>query len=330
MQHDILLVDDDPSVIQVMAHQLAGVGQRRFATSGEMALRAARANKPDLVLLDAEMPGMSGFQVCQAMKEDPQLCDVPVIFVTSHDDPEFELTGLGMGAVDYIGKPVQQELLVANQLRLKTQIDTLREAVTIDTLSRQANRAAFMGALDREWRRCWRTNEPLSLLRVDIDHFLLYVDRYGRASTNLCLRKLGGALRAVAQRPGDLVSRHGDDAFALLLPHTDRAGAEHLAHRVLDAVEDLQLPHDLSLTARHVTVSVGVASHDDRSACWTPRAFGANSTPPEPQRTAAQLAAAAETALRAACLSGRAQGWFLDVADVEAPAQAREIDPALR
>jgi CheY-like chemotaxis protein len=76
----ILLVDDDPATIQLMARILAGAGHLHFATSGADALRFAGATPPDLILLDAEMPRMSGFDVCAALKADPALADVPVIF----------------------------------------------------------------------------------------------------------------------------------------------------------------------------------------------------------------------------------------------------------
>jgi two-component system, sensor histidine kinase and response regulator len=72
---DILLVDDDPGAIQLMGRILSGEGAVRFATNGDDALRLARTSPPDLILLDAEMPGMSGFEVCAALKAEPTLAD---------------------------------------------------------------------------------------------------------------------------------------------------------------------------------------------------------------------------------------------------------------
>jgi len=79
----LLLVDDDPTVIQAMSRMLAQYPDQRFATSGEDALHLAREATPDLILLDSEMPGMTGGAVCMALKADPALASVPVIFVTS-------------------------------------------------------------------------------------------------------------------------------------------------------------------------------------------------------------------------------------------------------
>jgi DNA-binding response OmpR family regulator len=139
MRNDnILLVDDDPGAIQLMARILSNVGSLRFATSGEDALRLARESAPDLLLLDTEMPGLSGFETCRALKADPALADVPVIFVTSHGEAAFEVSGFELGAADFIAKPVSPPLLLARvktQLRVKRLSDELRRIATVDGLS---------------------------------------------------------------------------------------------------------------------------------------------------------------------------------------------------
>src|ERR1700722_17002735 len=88
----ILLVDDDLGAIQLMGHILAGVGKLRFATNGNDALRLARESAPDMILLDAEMPGMSGFELLKTLKAEPSLAEVPVIFITSHNEAGFEVS----------------------------------------------------------------------------------------------------------------------------------------------------------------------------------------------------------------------------------------------
>lgn len=153
MNDTILLVDDDPATIQLLARILAGQAQLRFATDGESALRLAREAPPDLVLLDAEMPGMDGFEVCEALKADPDLTDIPVIFVTSHSDPAFEVAGFEIGAADFISKPVAVPLVLARvkaQLRVKRMADELRRLSTSDALTGIANRRRFDEALT--WR----------------------------------------------------------------------------------------------------------------------------------------------------------------------------------
>jgi len=102
----LLLVDDDPFAIQVMGRMLSQYPNQRYATSGEVALRLARELTPDLILLDAEMPGMTGYEVCEALKSDPNLAHVPVIFVTSHSTPASKTDALRKGAADFIVKPL--------------------------------------------------------------------------------------------------------------------------------------------------------------------------------------------------------------------------------
>jgi diguanylate cyclase (GGDEF)-like protein len=238
MNDNILLVDDDPSTIQLLGRMLADVGNLRFATSGKDALRLAHESAPDLVLLDAEMPGMSGFQILEALKADPVLEDVPVIFITNHSEPTFELTGFELGAADFIARPVSAPLVVARvktQLRVKRIADELRRIATIDVLTDVANRRGFDDALEHEWRRARRAGDPLALLMIDVDHFKSFNDRYGHPAGDVCLRAVARALVGASLRPADLVARYGGEEFVVLLPQTPRVGAEHVAHSILDA-----------------------------------------------------------------------------------------------
>ncbi|OYU00302.1 MAG: hypothetical protein CFE40_03070 [Burkholderiales bacterium PBB1] len=127
----ILIVDDDAGAIQVLGRMLAGFGRLRFATRGEDALVLSRQAVPDLVLLDEGMPGLSGFDVCRAMKADPALAHVPVIFITSFDQPDFEVQALRLGAVDFITKPCVATVLqdrVRAVLRVQRQADAALRA----------------------------------------------------------------------------------------------------------------------------------------------------------------------------------------------------------
>ena len=108
----LLLVDDDTSALQVMNSMLAEYPDKRFATSGELAMRLAREEAPDLILLDVVMPGMTGFEMFDALKRDPRLANIPVVFVTAHDTEALREAGAPMGAAVFIPKP-----MVAAQLK---------------------------------------------------------------------------------------------------------------------------------------------------------------------------------------------------------------------
>jgi diguanylate cyclase (GGDEF)-like protein len=312
-----------------MARMLEGQGPLRFATSGQAALQQLQQSIPDLVLLDAEMPGMSGYEVCAAMQTDPCLAEVPVIFVTSHNDQASELKGLAMGAVDFIAKPISEPLLrarVATQLRVKQLTDELRRLATQDALTQLINRRGLDDALDREWRLAERSGAPLSLLMVDVDHFKLFNDCYGHLVGDDCLRSVADALREACQRPGDLVARFGGEEFAVVLPGTHAAGAAHLALKLLDAVTSLKIGHRDSPVAPHVTVSIGISTWQAQGEVQA--GAQADAAPALDAREARHLVHAADTALYQAKLHGRAQAWHLTLDDLSAPAGAHRINAA--
>jgi class 3 adenylate cyclase/AmiR/NasT family two-component response regulator len=110
----ILVVDDTPDNIAVVVGILRGQYQTRVATGGIKALEFARAaEKPDLILLDINMPDLDGYEVCARLKDDPETAGIPVIFLTSMESPEDEAKGLGLGAVDYIHKPFSPTVVKA-------------------------------------------------------------------------------------------------------------------------------------------------------------------------------------------------------------------------
>ncbi len=118
----ILIVDDRPANIEVLAEALAGRCDVRFALSGTDALALVATQLPDLILLDVMMPGMDGYEVIEALKRDPQTQNVPVIFVTAKSDSDSETRALQAGAVDFIHKPVNADVARA---RVQLQLDLL-------------------------------------------------------------------------------------------------------------------------------------------------------------------------------------------------------------
>ncbi len=329
MHDDILLVDDDPGTIRVLAAILAGVGNLAFAVNGEDALRMAHESIPDLILLDAEMPGMSGFLVCEALKADSELAHVPVIFITSHREPGFEVSGFDLGAADFIAKPVNAALVQARvkaQLRVKHLADEARRLAMTDGLTGVANRRRFDESLEREWNSARRAGDALALLMIDVDHFKDFNDLYGHPAGDACLQSLAQAMSRACVRPTDLVARYGGEEFAVLLPKTSQFGAEHVAHTILDAVDSLAILHEGSVTAAHVTVSVGIASCDADSACWMPVSVDLRILDrPSARCLAKDLVHAADQALYASKSAGRARASARDIDRLGASTPARGI-----
>ncbi|WP_295473388.1 diguanylate cyclase [uncultured Pseudomonas sp.] len=304
----LLIVDDDISAIRVLSKVLQGLGQIRFATGGEQALRMIQEQRPDLILLDAEMPGMSGFEVCRTVKSDPLLQDVPVIFITSHTQTRVEEQGLALGAVDFIGKPVQPAIVTARvktHLRLKMAMDRLNRLAQTDGLTGLANRRLLDEAIEREWSRARRNQGAFSLLLLDIDYFKRYNDRYGHLQGDECLIAVAHALKGCVHRSTDLVARYGGEEFVILLPDTGAEGARQMAQEVVETVQGLERVHEASEYGR-VTVSVGAASLEAGVNC------PARSTPPvPPEPIVVALLAQADRALYQAKDGGRNTSRFV-------------------
>lgn len=157
----ILLVDDAPSNIQMLVEILASNHEIAIATHGRAALQATMAHKPDLILLDIEMPELDGYAVCTQLKADPCTKEIPIIFLTSRDNAQDEARGLALGAIDYITKPFNPTTVVArvrNQLELKRHQDALAQMTEDLKASKEAaeeaNRAKseFLAAMSHDIR----------------------------------------------------------------------------------------------------------------------------------------------------------------------------------
>jgi diguanylate cyclase (GGDEF)-like protein len=233
------------------------------ATDGELGLTAARANLPDLILLDVTMPGISGHDVCRALKEDPATQSIPIIFITALVDADDETHGFDLGAADYITKPFNHAVVkarVRTQLRLKAQADLIASYAFRDGLTGLHNRRSLDQKLEREWHRCQRSGLPLSVALLDVDHFKLFNDTYGHGTGDECLKAVGAALKGCIKRSSDMAARYGGEEFAIILPECDPTAAAAVAEEVRNAIEALAIGHSRSSAGSVVTVSVGIAS----------------------------------------------------------------------
>ncbi len=137
------------------------------------------------------------------------------------------------------------------------------EKARIDGLTQVANRRRFDECLLQEWGRHLRSQQPLSLLICDVDHFKLYNDNHGHQAGDEVLKSVAQTI-SQCLRGADMVARYGGEEFAMVLPNTDRAGAVQMAERVCCAVVPAALPHATSPVCDRVTLSIGVA-------CRTPQ-----------------------------------------------------------
>jgi diguanylate cyclase (GGDEF)-like protein len=294
---NILVVDDRQENLHCLAMMLANDGYEvRKVRTGKMALVAAQAKLPDLILLDIIMPEMDGYQVCRQLKSNPQTEDIPIIFLSALDRPEDKILGFEAGGADYITKPfqilevlarvknqltlkkLQQQLIEQNEklqreigdrvraeIALKKANQELQRLAILDGLTQLANRQRFEEYLQEQWEQLGIRQGPLSVILVDVDDFKAYNDAYGHLAGDECLRKIAGAIAIASNRRADLVARYGGEEFAAILPQTPLSGALEVADAILRDIEQLNLTHEQSSVSTRVTVSLGVATGIPRS-----------------------------------------------------------------
>lgn len=256
-----LLIVDDEKQNRLLLTELFGTTYKIIqAKNGVQALEKARQHRPDLILLDVLMPEMDGMGVLRELKRDDATRLIPVIFITALSSATDEENGLNLGAVDYISKPFHPPIVrvrVRNQLQLVHQRRLLEQLASLDGLTGIPNRRQFDATLLKEWHRCQRNRQPLSLIVADVDFFKKYNDALGHAAGDRVLQEVAATLRQAARRPGDLVARYGGEEFVLLLPETNATGAQALAEGLQQLLHSKALPHPDSSLGPWLTMSMG-------------------------------------------------------------------------
>ena len=270
MQRARLLVADDSLVIRsVLRKQLQEHGHVVIeAVDGEDALRAIRDETPDVILLDVEMPKLSGHAVLAELRSNPATAHIPVVFLTARATTADVVEGLRLGAHDYLRKPFEPAELLARvsaALRVKRLQDELRirntelEAATrTDALTGLPNRRHLQEQLAAAASSSRRHGGSVAVLMVDVDHFKRVNDRLGHAGGDHVLRRIALAL-ATACRAEDVAGRWGGEEFLVVSPGTDSTGGAALAERIRSSAESESIEVDGEEKVT-VTVSVGVAT----------------------------------------------------------------------
>ncbi|HIK10205.1 MAG TPA: EAL domain-containing protein [Oscillatoriaceae cyanobacterium M33_DOE_052] len=285
-ESDILIVDDKPDNIRILSSLLKEQGYKvRQALSGEMALMAARAAQPDLILLDIMMPGLDGYQVCELLKKDATTATIPVIFLSALDDIIDKVTAFKSGGIDYITKPFHVEevlLRVENHLSLKAaerkimllnaqleqrvtertrQLEIanakLLEMALHDPLTGLPNRALFMERIQAEIARSHQNREyQFVVMFLDCDRFKVINDSLGHIVGDQLLVAIARRLQEHLD-PKDTLARLGGDEFAILLPDVENI---HFATRVAqNMIDALCYPFKLERHEVFINASIGIA-----------------------------------------------------------------------
>jgi PleD family two-component response regulator len=219
----ILVADDEPVNVALLSKRLQAAGHHVLtADSGQSALAVARAQQPDLILLDLVMPDLDGFAVLEALQSAVDTAHIPVIFVSAENDSARRADAIGRGGHDFISKPFHPEELLARvnaALRIKDAHDQLqRRQFELDRLARRDpltglyNRRHLEEVLAWELERTCSCHLPFSVLLLDLDHFKTINDTYGHPAGDQVLRELA-TLLTTRLRQEDTPGRFGGDQW---------------------------------------------------------------------------------------------------------------------
>jgi diguanylate cyclase (GGDEF)-like protein len=285
----VLIVDDDRATVFVVRSALAPLGCRFYeASDGSQALSALRQHRPDLILMDVEMPGLGGVEVCRIIKanqSETAFGFIPVILMTARQRAD-KIEGLELGADDFLIKPIdllELSARVKSMLRLKILQDALREnnrelhrankeldqkrralvsLVRTDVLTGLYNRRYFEERMAVEFARSQRYRVPLSCLMLDVDHFKRVNDTYGHPFGDRVLMEIAKVTKQTL-RDVDLIARYGGEELIALLPETGPRQASRVSERIREGIAALRLAYASPSGAENTvgcTASIGVAT----------------------------------------------------------------------
>jgi diguanylate cyclase (GGDEF)-like protein len=301
----LLVVDDEPDAREVLAEALQPDYEVQAAEDGQAAVEIARAEHPDIILMDLSMPRLDGLQALERLRTDPATADIPVIFVSGQGDDAVKVRSLDLGAVDYLQKPFSERELrarVERTLRLVRSQIALRELAQTDPLTGLANLRAFRARLEEEVKRARRYHTPLTCVMADMDNLKPVNDELGHAAGDRAIAAVAAVIREEL-RETDFGARYGGDEFVLLLPHTSAEEGRVFAERACTRLHETEL----ELGGRRIPVGAS---------------FGVACIPEGADVGPEALVRAADDALYAAKRSGRGR---VRVADLGEPPAAHPM-----
>ena len=220
MSQTVLAIDDSPDIHQLLDVRLRPEGiLLHHALSADEGLEKALHVKPDLILLDVDLPVLSGFEVCQRLKNDPATASIPIIFLTGASEVRTKVHGFDLGAVDYVVKPFDPAELRARvraALRTKRFLDLLATRSHVDGLTGVWNRTYFNQRFGEEMSAATRYGRAVALVMLDLDHFKGHNDSFGHPFGDQVLQAVGDVLHTCL-RTTDAPCRFGGEEFALIL-----------------------------------------------------------------------------------------------------------------
>ncbi len=263
----ILVVDDDPAMRRLVTKWLQCDGYLvDQAANGVEALAAIEASCPDMLITDWNMPEMDGVELCERVRGMRLPNYVYTLFLTVRSDQNELVKGLGVGADEFLSKPINRGELLARVRageRIVVLEHRLNQMARTDELTGLRTRRSFHDIFDKEWDRASRRHLPLSAVMVDIDFFKRINDNHGHQFGDQIIQLVGELLESNC-RASDTVARYGGEEFCILLPETTECEAAIWAERTRAGIASLRVPLDDDYM--RVTCSFGVAQRCDETA----------------------------------------------------------------
>jgi diguanylate cyclase (GGDEF)-like protein len=253
----VLIVDDSEALTTYYAKVLEQAGMAVKVVNNPLEVLAPLLEfTPDLILADIYMPGCNGMELAKVIRQLDAFVGIPIVFLSAEGDLDKQLFAMGLGADDFLTKPIQPQHLVSSiSSRIQRSL-VLRSFMVRDSLTGLLNHTAIKDQLDREVAQIKRRETPLAFAMVDIDHFKHVNDTYGHSVGDHVIKSISRLLKQ-RLRETDMVGRYGGEEFAVILSNTDGATAA----KVLDAIRHdfSQLRHLADGKEFSVTFSCGVA-----------------------------------------------------------------------
>jgi diguanylate cyclase (GGDEF)-like protein len=254
----ILVVDDDPDAVRALTVALSSTQVEMVGLNDPYRLMEALAeHRPDLLLLDVEMPGPSGFDLCRIVRSKPEWQALPILFITAHTGVEFRVAAFQAGADDYLAKPVMREELRARVHSRLERARLARERAERDSLTGLLLRRPFLESLQARLAEAQRQRRPLALGFLDVDRFKKINDTHGHLAGDRVLMQMGRLLSRCFRKE-DLRCRWGGEEFVVVLMGETGEGAKTVLGRMASELAKLEFQSDKGEPFQ-VTFSGGVA-----------------------------------------------------------------------
>ncbi len=260
----ILIVDDDRTVRMALVDAFMRENYEvEEASNGMQALNICKRHMPDLVLMDAVMPEMDGFDACQMIRDLPHGGDIPVLMITALDDEHSIVRAFSSGATDYISKPINFSVIkqrVARLIKASKAEKDVKKLAYHDPLTGLPNRTHLKQQLAVTVNRAGAEKERFAILFLDLDRFKMINDTMGHDTGDLLLKAVADRIRHCV-RENDFVARLGGDEFTIVLENiANLESASNVAEKICRSVAR---PFVFMQQKMFVTTSIGISIFPD-------------------------------------------------------------------